>query len=154
MECVLNERRIKYDAGEIYIYKENKTRPSYWLLLTGTIGNNGYKKTKLKKKEFLFHRIIYKIHNPDWDITDVSKTNQIDHIDRNRINNNINNLRVVDSKENQWNRDVKGYFWTHKRGWRVQLMVNGKAIYGGTFKTEEEAIKKRDELKKEYHNII
>tara|TARA_R110002012_G_C11301984_1_gene573460 strand:- start:64 stop:528 length:465 start_codon:yes stop_codon:yes gene_type:complete len=154
MEAVIYNRRWKLENGELFIYKVNKTCPSRWLLLKGTIGENGYKKTHIKNKDVLYHRLIYKLYNPEWNINDGSKNNHIDHIDRNKLNNNIENLRVVTIKHNQWNRDVKGYTWVESRkNWRVSIMVNRKRIEGGSFNNEEDAIAKRDELKKIYHII-
>ena len=51
-------------------------------------------------KAYKYHRVVYKCYNPEWDINDSSRDNSIDHIDRNRLNNNINNLRVVNNSQN------------------------------------------------------
>tara|TARA_R110002020_G_scaffold77282_2_gene195139 strand:+ start:198 stop:551 length:354 start_codon:yes stop_codon:yes gene_type:complete len=113
-----------------------------------------YKHIKIKQKDYRVHRIIYKLHNPEWDIDDYSNNNLIDHIDRNPLNNDIGNLRVVTHQQNQWNTKAKGYSWDKTANkWRVKIMIGGKHIDGGYFETEEEAIKKRAELKQQYHHI-
>ena len=79
---------------------------------------------------------------------------QIDHIDNNKLNNNIENLRVATQQQNMWNKNCKGYSFDKKNNkWRVRISVDGKSINGGYFNTEEEAIKKRAELKNQYHNF-
>ena len=154
MEAVIYNRNWKLENGNLYIYKVNRSCPCRWLLLKGTMDANGYRKTKIKKGEVLFHRLIYKIYNPEWDITDGSSTNHIDHIDRNVLNNNIENLRVVTIAENQWNRVAKGYCWVESRkNWRVSINVNKVQKYLGSYKTEEEAIETYKKAKAEFHII-
>ena len=69
--------------------------------------------------------------------------NIVDHIDRNRQNNHVDNLRWVSARENNWNRECKGG-GTHltKSGKYVAQIKdnNGKQLHLGTFETKEEAI--------------
>ena len=72
----------------------------------------------------------------------------IDHIDNQRTNNNLNNLRWVTNQENQFNSKIckintsnfKGVSW-HKRDkrWTAQIKFNGKKIHLGNFITKDEA---------------
>ena len=71
---------------------------------------------------------------------------QIDHIDRNTLNNCKNNLRIVTPKENMRNtkrhQERIGYCFdsTHSK-WKVYLdEPDKKRIYLGTVKIKEEAI--------------
>jgi len=72
----------------------------------------------------------------------------IDHIDRNKLNNKRNNLRFVSAsfnlkrKTKQLNASSKfnGVFWHKASGnFRVQVSWNGINHYGGYFKLEEDA---------------
>jgi len=157
MEVIINNRRVKYEDGEIYTYfKWGGTSKIYkWYLLKGAIHKEtGYRIVKINYKNYQYHRVIYKLYNPDWNINDNSKKNLIDHIDRNRLNNNIENLRVVTQQQNQFNTNCKGYCWDKGRNkWRVEITVNRKKEYVGYFINEEDAKNKYLELKKIYHVI-
>jgi hypothetical protein len=70
----------------------------------------------------------------------------VDHIDRDRKNNHINNLRWATHKEQIVNRNFwgKGYCW-HKSQKKWEVYCKGKFI--GYCKTEEEAKAKIAELR-------
>ena len=79
---------------------------------------------------------------------------EIDHIDRNRINNNVDNLRIVSHQHNLWNKEYKGYCYRPNRNkYFSRIAVNGKQINIGYFKTEEEARKAYLTAKAKYHII-
>ena len=108
-------------------------------------------------KQFLYHRLIYQYNNLDVDISDLF----IDHIDRNKLNNNIENLRIVNRSENNCNRKhyynkstkIKNITLTDKNQYKVRISKNNK-VYSKTFQTLEEAIEhkkiKLEELHGEY----
>jgi len=153
---IINNTRIKYEDGEVYSFiKMRRSKIKKWYLLKGCIDKEtGYRRVKINKKPYLYHRVMYKLFNKDWEIEDNSKNNQIDHIDRNRLNNNIENLRVVTHHQNQFNKNCKGYYWNKVANkWKVQIKVNGKNKHGGLFIHEEDAKNKYLEMKKEYHVI-
>jgi len=104
-----------------------------------TICSNG------KTRQFIWHRVLYKFHNRVWDIMDSSYDNQIDHIDLNKANNVIENLRIANASENQQNRnDVKGYYYNKgSKYWRSYITINRYRHHLGNFQTEEEAIEAR-----------
>ena len=120
---------------------------------------DGYRKIHLKKQDQKYttvavHRIMYLAHNPLWDILNVSTSNLIDHIDNNRTNNNIENLRVVNSQQNCFNRIAKGYYWVKRdKKWRARIIINYEAIHLGIFDTELEASNAYQTAKLKYHII-
>lgn len=155
MECVINDTRVKFDNGEIYSWIKKGNNPNVrWFLLKGGLSyNSPYKRAMINKKRYQYHRVIYKLHNLDWDIDDEPHKNQIDHIDRNKLNNNITNLRVVSNQQNCFNRTSKGYYYDKRRNnYQVYIKTNGETKRY-TAKTEAQAIKMRDELKIKYHTI-
>ena len=148
-ELMINED----DSNDIKILRIRYT-PKWIQLAIGT-RTNGYKSIKINEKQKALHRVIYYAHNQDWNIHDSSKNNFIDHIDGDKTNNNISNLRVVTSQQNQFNmRNIKGYTWCKRdKKWRAQIQLNKKGIHLGYFDTEEEARNAYLEAKKKYHII-
>ena len=134
---------FKYEDDKMYrLHKYRKK----WNCCSNNKSNTKYIQIKINKKMYYLHRIIYKYHNDDWDITDISKNNYIDHIDNNTTNNKIENLRVLTSSQNNRNRKKKEncineYIGVEKSDnkWRARITINGKKIHLGMFDTELEA---------------
>lgn len=150
--------KIVDDMFLYYYYDRNsrgKLKNPYWKLKTMKPNMKGYLRVKINYKDFKFHRVVYYSHNQNWNIYDSSPNNQIDHIDGNKLNNSINNLRVVNTSENMLNtdfvRNAKGYYY-HKKNKKYQagININNKRKSLGYFDTEEEAhevyLNKRYEL--------
>ena len=85
----------------------------------------------------------------------------IDHIDNNKLNNNLTNLQLISQRDNS-SKDKKngtsqysGVTW-HKNTnkWRSQITVNGKKKHLGYFKLEEEAYEAYQKALKELLNTI
>ena len=73
----------------------------------------------------------------------------VDHIDNNRQNNNLKNLRFATSQENSRNRSLsiknksgtKGVNWNKNTNkWTAQICINGKKINLGSFINKDDAI--------------
>jgi hypothetical protein len=77
----------------------------------------------------------------------------IDHIDENKINNCVANLRITNQSGNQQNRkDAKGcYFYKASQKWVARIMINHKQIHLGYYNTEEEAHEAYLDGKRKYH---
>jgi len=112
--------------------------------------NNGYGQLMVNRTSYLTHRLIWLYHYGEF------PDEFIDHIDGNRSNNRIDNLRLVDSKMNNHNAKINknnkygfsNVSWhTKKRKYRVD--INRKHI--GYYKTLEEAILVAKKAKIEYH---
>jgi len=149
-------RLLKLVDGEIWLWKDNKVRP-HWHKINYSNHRMGYKQFTLRSPDrvrcLLVHRIVYKLSYPDWDINNCGRDNQIDHFDNNKTNNNIENLRVVNSSENQQNvATAKGYTWhKYNRKWIAKICVNYKQYHLGVFEVEEEAREAYLIAKKKYH---
>jgi hypothetical protein len=89
-----------------------------------------------------------------WWVYGTTDFEQIDHINRNRKDNRISNLRLVTNQQNQFNRDPKGYYW-HKtqQTYRSAIRLNGVLKDLGKFETKEDAKKAYLEAKAKYHII-
>lgn len=117
---------------------------------------NGYQRVNLyifkKLYTFLVHRLVCMKHSKDY-----SDSLQVDHIDHDRKNNNINNLRMCSHQENHCNRKsnnnssskYKGVSWDKLcRKWKAQIVYNSKFIYIGCFENEIDAAKAYNEKAK------
>ena len=122
------------DNIEIVSMKYGKRR-----VLSHSIDSSGYKLVSLsmhgKVKTQSLHRLIARVHLPDF-----SEDLEVDHIDRDKTNNNISNLRMVTKAKNLQNIAFKGASYHKASGkYQVRIMVNGKRKHLGYFDTEEEA---------------
>jgi len=120
-------------------------------ILKQHIRNSGYYFISLhfniySKKSISTHRLIgeYFLQNFDPKL-------QIDHIDRNKLNNHISNLRCVTRGENSRNQNkredcsskYKGVYLNKTTGkWVTSVYRNKKTFNLGSFHTEEDAYKK------------
>lgn len=86
----------------------------------------------------------------------------VDHINGNRLDNRLCNLRVATAQQNQWNRpktccDIatskyKGVQWCKQyQLWRARIRFDGTRISLGYFKVEEEAARAYDMAARVYH---
>jgi len=105
--------------------------------------SNGYLHVRLwkdgKKKMMRVHRLLGNAYIPN-----PENKPCIDHIDHNRQNNNIENLRWATRSENSRNKTVSGevpFKGVSKQGkrFRAGVKVDGKTIYLGTYETAEKA---------------
>lgn len=127
--------KYEYDStspsGLVYkIHAGNRRKGDF----AGSRESNGYWRVQLHGKHAQAHRVVWELHNGP-----IPDGLQVDHIDRNKDNNTIENLRLATSSTNNLNRTFKRYYLT-PFGWRVRAMVDGKRKTFGTFKTEQEAI--------------
>ena len=123
--------------------------------VAGGINPDGYRHLKIDEKNYRIHRLIFLYHHgyltPGMDI---------DHIDGDKTNNRIENLRQVTKTQNQQNSKmrstntsgVKGVSWFNASGkWKAQLLVEKRLIYLGLHDTIEEAEKVIKEAREKYH---
>ena len=145
------------------VFKNGKVfrwiKGGYWKsVYPGVNKNDGYNQICVGRKQdnnlatILRHRLMaYAFLNLDIE----NPKMEVDHIDGNRINNHINNLRVVNRQQNQWNQTkAKGYIYLQKLNkYRSQIGVDYKLIYLGFYDTEEEAHQAYLNAKIIYHPI-
>jgi len=128
-----------YSNGNL-IWKVNKGRSKKGTI-AGSRDTKGYMQLKLNQKVYRLHRLIWLWHGKEL-------PEQIDHIDRNPLNNKIENLRAATPSENQWNTDraCNGVgFHKASNKWRARIKINNKEIYLGVFSDIEQARQVREE---------
>ncbi|HDM8089251.1 TPA: HNH endonuclease [Yersinia enterocolitica] len=125
--------------------------------LAGGFNGEGYLHVGFNHKTYKVHRVIWEMHNGP-----IPEGMQVDHIDHNRVNNRIENLRIVTQAQNSKNRTrqadnssgICGVCWDKsKRKWSSQIMIDKKQINLGRFNDINEAIsaRKAAEVKYEFH---
>lgn len=144
-----------YRNGDIYDWHNKQAgyliKNPYWKKRKQTINSVGYQVIHLHNKTYTCHRIIAMVYL-DLDITDTSI--DVDHLDRCRTNNNVNNLRIGSRSQNLWNNGGKGYSWNKRdKKWRARIHLKNKGIHLGNFNTEEEAREAYLKAKEIYHKI-
>ena len=114
-----------------------KTRPHSQGYLIVDLRENAIRKTHL------LHRLVCCAF-----INNSNNKQFVDHIDNNRTNNHIGNLRFATNKENQQNSKlssrntstVKGvYFEKSHKKWRAQIRIDGIKIHIGYYDDLEDA---------------
>ena len=161
MELELNNTRVKYENDVlwrwIYRWGDKTLKNPYWKVVKQTPNKRGYSSIGLDGKVYMYHRVVYKLFNPDWDITDNSSDNEIDHICGARPKDNrIENLRILNSQQNKWNNlhYAKGYYFNKPMNkYQASIEINKKAIYLGCYDTAEEAREAYLKAKPIYHII-
>ena len=162
MEVKLGNRRLKMIDGKPHIVRFSllgvEVKSGRFTPIKFTNNSEGYKLCKIlvggRPTMFLEHRLVWKLANPNWDIWDSSPNNMIDHYNRKRDDNRLENLHIVNNQQNQWNKVVKGYCWNkNSNKWQAKITLNGKAIHLGLFENEEDAHNAYLEAKPKYHVI-
>jgi hypothetical protein len=146
-------RLFDYKDGNLYW----KIKPANRTNIGDVVGcidkHNLYIRSRYKEKCYLVHRLIFAWHYGYY-------PKMIDHIDGNRSNNKIENLRAAENSSNQWNqklhsKNTSGYknvvYNKFKKVWVCRFKVNGKHIMKGYFKTPEEANELAIKLRKDFH---
>jgi hypothetical protein len=95
-----------------------------------------YRQVSISGKGHLEHRLIYQICHGTLD-----DSLEIDHIDGDVSNNRIENLRMVSTRENQWNRHKSlGYSFNKAMGkFKASIKMYGISRHLGYFTKESDA---------------
>lgn len=110
--------------------------------------NQIYKQLQIDHKKYYVHQIIFLYHRG-------YIPNELDHIDGNRLNNDIENLRSVTHSQNQHNHSkhksyngkptssqYKGVYWEERRNkWRSRIVIDKREKHLGYFINEIDAAK-------------
>jgi len=116
----------------------------------------GYKRGVIFKRPYKAHRVAWAVSYGEW-------PDQIDHIDHNRTNNKLSNLRNVSIFDNNRNvsrskvntSGITGVSWDNRRGnWRAYIKTDGAQKYLGCFSSISDAAhaRKRAERKLGFHD--
>jgi hypothetical protein len=114
----------------------------------GGLDDKGYLTVRYNNTKFKAHRIIWEMH-----FGVIPKGYEIDHIDHNRLNNKLENLRLATRSQNVRNTPItsknksgyKGVSWNKQMSkWVVQIRQNNMKKHIGYFENVIEAAKAYD----------
>lgn len=114
--------------------------------VAGTINNRGYVRININKKKYSAHRLVWLY------LYGILPTKEIDHINRDRADNRLKNLREVDTSINAKNRSIRednehgvtGVYWKKSiNKWAAQITIDYKTLHLGYFIEYHEAVNAR-----------
>lgn len=147
-----------YINGELYWSAPAGNNRIKAMTKAGTVDDNGYIRVKIGKSKHLAHRIIWEMHNGQ-----IPDGMEIDHINHDKIDNRIENLRIVSKLINMQNKSkyknnssgVCGVSW-HKVKclWVSYIQKNKSRVMLGYFDDFFEAVcaRKSAEISLEFHS--
>ena len=125
-------------------FKDSRSCNSWNVRLAGKtityVDSTGYLHVGINNRDYRAHRLI-------WKLTQGSDPLCIDHINGDRNDNRITNLREVTYQQNNYNSmvrkhnmlGIKGVSMTSNGRYRARIRHNNTAQHLGTFDTKEEA---------------
>lgn len=151
------KKRLNYNEKTgVFTWKVNKRTNE---VKDGDIAgwdHKGYVRIKIGEKNYFAHRLAWLYINGRF------PNDCIDHINHNKKDNRIENIREVTHQQNHMNEPIQannksgrvGVYWDNEFDkWRANIRVNGKCIHLGRFKGKQDAILARAEaeLKHGFH---
>ena len=146
--------KLDADTGRLFwkergrhLFEEGKTGDRIWRSWNGrfagkeaftTIGRDGYRRGAIHWKNYLAHRVVWLLHEGEWPAAEV------DHINGDRGDNRLENLRAVSRLENSRNcklrssntSGVTGVGWSRRaQKWMAHICVEGEYRHLGLFKS-------------------
>jgi len=138
-----------YVDGQLIAKTNNNTRKAGDALRS--ITGKGYLSGRINGRTYRVHRLVFLYFHG-------FMPPQVDHIDGNRQNNHIENLRKATSAQNNQNRmatgasKIKGVVW-HKQSkkWVASICINRKSVHLGSFEKIEDAAQVATDARKKLH---
>jgi len=101
----------------------------------GCLNHDGRIYVKVHGNRYSRHRLVWVMHYGN-----IPKGITIDHIDRDKSNDRIENLRLATDSQNKHNVDARGYCWHKPMGkWRAKITDQGETIHLGYFDCQIDA---------------
>ena len=151
----MNTKKVKelfnYVDGSLY-WRANKNRARAGSA-AGCIHKTGYRVIRVDGVDYKAHHLVWIWHGN-------KKPSELDHINGNKLDNNIDNLRLSTHSENMRNTGlrkdnslgVKGVD-LHKNGYRARITLNSKTRHLGFFSSLEAAMDVLNAARKQVHGL-
>ena len=146
---------FSYDQGKLI----HKNKPRLRKDLIGTEAGSldrttGYKRLEFRGRLYYVHRVIWEMKNGE-----ITVGMTVDHINGEKTDNRIENLRCVDVQTNQMNLGLsrantsgfQGVSWDKTRGkWKSSIKYKGRNIFLGRYRCIGMAISARIKANKNF----
>lgn len=151
----LNELFIYREDGEL-IRRSARSAHAKQHAIVGTNHHSGYVHARVDGIHYAVHQIVWVLHNGD-----VPDGLEIDHINGQRNDNRIENLRLVTRSENLQNTRTPNHSSTGIKGvsfdkgsckYRAHISTDGKTEFLGSFTLLEDAFSVRAEAELQLHS--
>ena len=137
------KQRLNYDPDTgVFTWLNNHIKKFVGSKAGCPNGPNGYVRITIGLTPYFAHKLAWLYVYGGW------PKEQLDHINHDKIDNRIANLREVSNRQNHLNKPLSknsstGFLGVsfHKRAnkYEARIKVNGKSLYLGSFTTPEEA---------------
>lgn len=151
------KEHLEYDRKNGVFYRKKSNNQNKVGDIVGNKRKNGYVIAKIKGHNILVHRLVWLFEHGEW------PNELLDHIDGDKSNNKINNLRPATYTQNKLNSKtsknnkigLKGVQLHQKSGkYRARIFHNKRHVSLGLYNTPEEAhaayVAKAKELHQEF----
>lgn len=134
-----------------------RVRPNGRITVGDVAGNprtDGYTQIRFQRQLYLTHQLAWAYVHGKF------PEKGLDHIDRDKANNRINNLRPATQLENMQNKGMycnnssgyTGVNWNNRsKKWTANIRISGDLIHIGTYVRMEDAIEARRLAKAQHH---
>ena len=125
-----------------------------WTIAGTPTKRQGYLKIQINRKSYLAHRLAWLY------VYGSMPPSHIDHINGDKSDNRIENLRQANNMTNHWNESIrstnksghKGVFWHKQSGkWEAACRVDGKQKTVGRFERIEDAVEAVRKFREQHH---
>ncbi len=128
-----------YESG-VFTWQQTKSGRSK--KEAGSVHSDGYCHIMIDAVSYQTHRLVWLYCNGE-----LPPVRSVDHINRNRSDNRISNLRIAKLFQNGHNKNLLSNNKSGLRGirfkknrWEVSCMINNKRKYLGRYMTKQEAV--------------
>ena len=153
-----NKYKIKGNVCYVECLDSNKIPKGTFMIDTKDLPSISMCRWCITNKGYIYNSYFGKLHGV---LMRPGKGLTVDHIDRNKLNNTRNNLRVTTHIRNNYNKGlskrnksgVVGVSYASKVGkWKAGIKYKLKSYNLSYFNSKEEAIKVRKNSEKEFYN--
>ncbi len=125
--------------------------------IAGTSDRSGYQQIRINGKKYMSHRVAWAMSYGAW------PTDVIDHINMDKADNRLANLRSATKSQNRYNLDAyknntsghKGVSHNRKSGlWRAYISYDGARRFIGDYAAQADAVAARLDAEARYHGVF